>query len=61
MLRQTMDHHLTIWVFALYPLCLHSPKVGMAPSSDSENEAPAFNDGSASEAGAVLGQGGLYV
>ena len=35
----------------------------MAPSSDNEVEpvAPAIDDSSASEAGAVLGQGGLYV
>ena len=49
--------------FMPYPLCLHSPEVGMAPSSDNEEEpvAPAKDDASASEAGAVLGQGGLYV
>ena len=47
-----------------YLLCLHAPEVGMAPSSDNEEEpvAPAIvDDGSDSGAGAVLGQGGLYV
>ena len=48
--------------FLPYPVCLHSPEVGMAPSSDNEEEPvdPAIDESSDSEAGAVLGQGGLH-